>query len=123
MQNNIFAKSARKATTLSPLMENREKMPTEEIINKYPDGITVTCFDIIGTGENAYPVFIFEEEPDKFAFGGYVFKQIVDAWVNQFEGAIDDCANSLKASGGVKMIFKTSTTKNKRTVTTIEIPD
>lgn len=124
MQNNIFAQLARKTTTLSPIMEGRTKMETRDIIAKYPQGITVYAFDMINSSaEETYPVFLFKEEQDKFAFGGAVFKSIVESWIHQFDGSIDDCSSALGASGGVKMIFKTSVTKNGRSITTIEIPE
>lgn len=124
MQNNIFANIARQATTLSKIMDGRNKMEMREIISKYPQGITVYAFDMIKSGEqDSYPVFLFKEEPACFAFGGAVFKSIVESWIGQFDGSIEECSSALGASGGVKMIFHTSTTKNGRTITTVEIPD
>lgn len=123
MQNNIFASIAKQTTSLSKLMEGRDKIETREIIAKYPQGITVYAFDMLGKGDDAYPVFLFKEEPAKFAFGGAVFKSIVLAWLGQFDGSVEDCSASLGASGGVRMIFKTSVTKNGRSITTVEIPD
>lgn len=124
MQNNIFANIARKTTTISSLMEGRDKMETRDIIAKYPTGITVYAFDMIKSSEeDSYPVFLFKEEPNKFAFGGAVFKSIVESWLNQFDGSVEDCSAALGASGGVKMIFKSAVTKNGRSITTIVIPD
>lgn len=121
--NNLFANIARRATTLSPLMEGREKMETKDIIEQYPNGVTVTAFDMVGTGEDAYPVFNFAEEPQKFAFGGAVFKSIVLAWIENFEGSISDASSALSATGGVKMVFEHTTTKQGRSLTNVKIPD
>lgn len=124
--SNMFANLARKATTLSPLMENRAKMSVQQIIEQYPEGITVAEFDLITTTDNgepvSYPVMTFAEEPDKFAFGGLVMRKIVDSWVAAFDGDIEACSAALKANGGVKLRFAHDTTKDgKRNITTIEV--
>lgn len=121
--NNLFANIARRATTLSPLMEGRDKMETKDIIEQYPDGVTVTAFDMVGSGDEAYPVFVFAEEPTKFAFGGAVFKSIVLAWIENFEGSISDASAALTATGGVRMVFEHTTTKQGRSLTNVKIPD
>lgn len=124
--SNMFANLARKATTLSPLMNGKTKMSVAQIIEQYPDGITVAEFDVITTTENGepttYPVITFIEEPDKFAFGGLVMRKIVDSWVAAFDGDIEACSAALKANGGVKLRFAHDTTRDgKRNVTTIEV--
>lgn len=120
---NMFAEIAKKATTLSPLMEGRNKIEMREIIAKYPNGITVNAFDMLGTGDESYPVFTFTEEPKSFAFGGAVFKSIVLAWIANFDGSISDASDALTASGGVKMLFEHTTTKQGRSLTNVRIPE
>lgn len=120
---NIFQTIAIKATTLSSLMEGREKIETKTIIEKYPNGITVTEFDMIGSGDDAYPVFVFAEDNTVFAFGGAVFKSIVQAWISNFEGSVSDASAALKATGGVRMKFEHSVTKTGRSITTVRIPE
>lgn len=124
--NNIFANLARKATVLSPLMQGKTKMSVAEIIESYPNGITVNEFDIINNhdseGVSHYPVLAFNEEPERFAFGGIVMKQIVDSWVAAFDGDIAACSAALKANGGVVLKFSHGSTKDgKRNVTNIEV--
>jgi dihydroorotase len=104
-------------------MEGKDKMEMKEIIATYPDGITVNAFDMVGSGEDAYPVFTFQEEPTKFCFGGAVFKSIVQAWVSNFEGSVSDASAALAATGGVKMIFEHTVTKQGRSLTNVKIPD
>ena len=121
--SNRFTKIAEKATSLSPLMNGREKIDIDEIISYYPYGITITEFDIITTGVDTFPVFLFEEDNTKFGFGGIVLHQIIDSWVQEFEGDIEATSKALKADGGVKMKFKKSRTKTGNNVTLIEILD
>lgn len=123
---NLFAQVARETTSLSPLIENRTKISVSEIIDKYPDGITVTGFDLIDGTDNdgnpsTYPVLVFTEESDKFAFGGLVMKNVCHAWLAHFEGDIDTCNAALKANGGVKLKFSRDKTKKGREVTKVEV--
>jgi hypothetical protein len=121
--SNIFAQIARKATSLSPLMEGRTKISMREIIERYPDGVTVTAFDMLGSGADAYPVFIFAEDPTVFAFGGAVMGSIVGAWIQQFGGSVEDASDGLASAGGVRMVFEHSTTKTGRSLTSVRIPE
>lgn len=123
---NIFATLAKKATTLSPIMENRDKLATKDVIANYPDGITITEFDILTTtnanGEaQTYPVIAFNEDATKFIYGGKALMDIVTMWVANFEGDIEATSNALKASGGVKVRMYESTTKAGRNFTQIEV--
>lgn len=125
--SNMFASLARKATTLSPIIEGKEKISVGDIIEKYPDGITITNFDMVNgvdqnTGESSdYPVFTFKEDENKFGFGGHVLKKIIRVWLENFEGDIETCAKALQAAGGVKLKFSRSTTKAGRSVTVVDV--
>ena len=123
---NMFASIARKATTLSPIIEGKTKISVGDIIEDYPNGITVTAFDMVsGTDQNGnpdiYPVFVFSEDDTRFGFGGHVFKNICEAWIKNFEGDIETCSKALEANGGVKLKFGQARTKAGRNVTTIEV--
>lgn len=124
--SNMFANIARKATTISPLIEGKNKIAVSDIIANYPDGITVIAFDVIsGSDQNGnpttYPVVVFAEDDSKFAFGGTVLKNIINAWITNFDGDVSACSAALSASGGVKMRFAQGRTKSGRNVTTIDI--
>lgn len=124
--SNMFANLARKATTLSPIIENKTKIAVGDIISTYPDGITINNFDIVnGTDNNGqptnYPVFTFVEDDTRFGFGGTVLKNIVNSWIAAFDGDVESCTKALTANGGVKLKFAQSRTKAGRNVTTIEV--
>ena len=123
---NMFANLARKATTLSPIIEGKTKISVSDIIATYPDGITIDGFDMInGTDQNGeastYPVFTFIEDSARFGFGGAVLKNIVNSWLAAFDGDIESCTKALAANGGVKLKFAQGRTKSGRNVTTIEV--
>lgn len=124
----MFTDLAKKATTLSPIMEGRDKIAVADIIKYYPNGITINAIDMITTtdrfGEDStYPVFTFVEDNTKFGFGGVVFKGIVVAWLNACDGDIESCNEQLKMEpgGGVKCMFSHSVTKNGNNVVNVQI--
>lgn len=120
---NMFATVARKETSLSQLMDGRERISMDDIIRDYPQGVTVNAFDFIGSGDDAYPVFLFAENPQKFAFGGTVFAGVARAWGDMFDGDLERASQELKTAGGVKMVFAKSRTKNGNTCTTVTVLD
>lgn len=123
---NMFAELAKRATVLSPVMTDREKVSTEDIIKNYPNGITITEFDIVTTpdkdGNNmTYPVLAFKEDETKFLYGGKALMDIVAVWLSHFEGDIESTSSALKAAGGVKIQLEPARTKNGRNFTRVNI--
>lgn len=122
----MFAQLAKRATTLSPIMEGREKISTEDVIKSFPNGITITEFDVITTTDangvpNTYPVIAFAEDVNKFIYGGKALNDIVTTWLANFEGDVETTSNALKAAGGVKIKMVSDKTKQGRNFTRIEI--
>ena len=118
---NKFATVARKVTTLSPLMEGKEKIDNDDIIREYKEGITVTGFDFITTDGDTYPVLVFDEDSNKFFFGGAVMNNICQGWSAMFDGDIEKANDELSASGGVKIKFSKSKTKSGNTIILPEV--
>lgn len=117
-----FRDLARKATTLSELMENREKISTGELIKNFPDGITLNAVDIIKTADATYPVFTFLEDSNLFYCGGIVLSKIVDTWVKEYNGDLGILNNDLAESGGVKVkLTETKTRDGKNNITEVEV--
>ena len=117
-----FRDLARKATTLSELMANREKIQTNEVIKNFPDGITFNAVDLIHTSDTTYPVFTFLEDPNKFYCGGIVLSKIVDTWVKEYDGDLGMLNHDLAESGGVKVKLKESKTRDgKNNITEVEV--
>lgn len=121
--SNPFIGIARKATTLSPIMAGKEKIQMDELIDKYPEGVTVTGFDIINTNTDTFPVFVFKEDDSKFAFGGTILHNILDDFVAYYDGDIEKTSNELANSGGVKLKFYKSRTKTGNNVTLVDVID
>lgn len=116
-----FRDLARKATTLSELMANREKISTEYVIKNFPDGITINEVDVIKTSTATYPVFTFAEDKTMFYCGGIVLAKIVNAWLDEYNGNLGNLNHDLAESGGVKVKLTESKTKDNKNVTTVEV--
>lgn len=98
-----------KKTTLT---ENRTKIDMAEIIAKYPLGITVTEFEIVES-DTPYGIFLFEEEPDRFFFGGSGMTSIAYKW-KENDGSCELASAGIKADGGVRIKFIATKTKKGR---------
>lgn len=123
---NMFASLAKRATTLSPLMEGREKLSTDAVIKQYPNGITITEFDVITTPDkngnpSTYPVIAFAEDTQKFIYGGKALMDIVTMWLANFDGDVETTSKALKSAGGVKVKMTSDRTKQGNNFTRIDV--
>lgn len=124
-----FRKIALDATTMSELMNGRDKMDTEELIKKYPDGVTIDFIDNVnmsqedGEAENVW-IFVTEEQPDKFTFGGFVLAKIFNNILAEFEGdydaMIEEYNSSLKEDK-LRVKLERAKTKTKREITKVTV--
>lgn len=115
-----FKESATKATTLSDLMNGREKIETDALIKKFPDGFTVIGADMVNITDATYPVLIIKEDTNIFYTGGIVLKKIVEGWMTAFD-SIEAMNAELEAGGGVKMKLTEGKTKSNQNLTTVTI--
>ena len=121
---NKFAEIARKECILSAIMDGKAKISTEEVIKKYPNGITIIGFDVIsldnGEDNNMFPVIVFKENPAECFFGGTVLTKIVTEWV-EVCGDVESANNELAESGGVRIKMTAGKTKAGKNITKIDI--
>lgn len=121
--SNVFASIAHKATSLSELMEGREKRTVDEIMAAYPDGVTITGFDIVNSALDSYPVIIIAEDDGVYLNGGMILANICEEWAKAYEGDIETASKALKVAGGVKVKFSKSRTKAGNNITLVDILD
>lgn len=115
---NKFTQTAKEALGGSPIMNGRTKISTEDLINTYPQGISITGFDIIHKADGSqYPVFTFAEDATKFFNGGSLAQKIVDAWLRAGYGDIEGVNAELKQDPA-KFIVGKGKTKGNRDITT-----
>lgn len=124
-----FKKIALDATTMSELMNGRDKMDTEELIKKYPDGVTIDFIDNVdmsqedGEAENVW-IFVTGEQPNKFTFGGFVLAKIFNNILAEFEGDYTEMIetyNSALKEDKLRVKLERAKTKTKREITKVTV--
>ena len=123
-----FKKIALDATTMSELMSGRDKMDTEELIKKYPNGVTIDFIDNVNMqqedGEENVWIFVTEEQPDKFTFAGFVLTKIFNNILSEFEGDYDEMIetyNSALKEDKLRVKLERAKTKSKREITKVTV--
>lgn len=123
-----FKKIALDATTMSELMNGRDKMDTEELIKKYPNGVTIDFIDNVNMqqedGEENVWIFVTEEQPDKFTFAGFVLAKIFNNILDEFEGdyaEMIEMYNSALKEDKLRVKLERAKTKSKREITKVTV--
>lgn len=123
-----FKKIALDVTTMSELMSGRDKMDTEELIKKYPDGVTIDFIDNVNMQqedeeENVW-IFVTEEQPNKFTFAGFVLAKIFNNILAEFEGdyaEMIETYNSALKEDKLRVKLERAKTKSKREITKVTV--
>lgn len=126
MSKNKFVAIAKKETVLSEVMEDRTKLSVDEIIEKYPNGVTIIEFDIVTIedpkkGSSTFPVFAIKEDPETCFFGGAILSKIASEWANAYGGDIETASAELTKCGGVKIKMYAKKTKAGNNLTAVDI--
>lgn len=116
-----FRKTALESTLLSALQNDREKISTEGLIERFPDGITVNAFDFATVQDKTFAVVTFLEDDSMYYNGGTVLTKMCLAWAAGFAGDPEAASTALAKAGGVKLKFTEAKTKNGNNVTTITV--
>lgn len=118
-----FRNLAKRQTTLSAVMVDREKVKTEDLIVSYPDGLTIIAFDYVISkkSKGSYPVFNIAEDPTIFCNGGTVLDRIFKEFVDACDGDIEAASDELRRQGGLKVILGKGTTKSGDELITVEV--
>lgn len=123
-----FKKVALDATTMSELMNGRDKMDTEELIKKYPEGVTIDFIDNVNMqqedGEENVWIFVTEEQPDKFTFAGFVLAKIFNNILSEFEGdyaEMIETYNSALKEDKLRVKLERAKTRAKREITKVSV--
>lgn len=125
-----FKKAAQENTLLCRLMVGREKLDTDDIIDKE---LTIIGFDfapkfdregnaIVDENGQAdvFGVVIFNELPSSYYCVGTVFTKVCKAWAAPF-ATVEEASDALAVEGGVKVKFTASKTKKGNNLTAVEI--
>lgn len=125
-------KLAQEATTLAEIMEGRDKLDTEDIIAKFPKGISideaeyVTIQKTVGSGDDAktqtdeFWAFHFVESPNTFSFGGFILAKIFNSLLTACEGDFTQLKYELSANP-LKVRLHMGKTKSKQNIALVDI--
>lgn len=123
-----FKKIALDATTMSEIMNGRDKMDTEELIKKYPNGVTIDFIDNVNMqqedGEENVWIFVTEEQPNKFTFAGFVLAKIFNNILAEFEGdyaKMIETYNTALKEDKLRVKLERAKTKSKREITKVTV--
>lgn len=117
-----FRDVAKKAVKVSDLAEGKEKISTEEIIDKYPEKITINGFERCEMGNKVKFIYTLKEEPEKFAYAGLMLEKCFNSIISAYGGDYIRAQKefSLDKQGlPVKLEKKTTLDGNDITVVTI----
>lgn len=126
-----FKRVAQENTLLSAIMVGKEKLETDDILNKE---LTIIAFNFApkfdekgkpiidsSTGEvDTFGVVVFAEYPNNYYCVGAVFTKVCHAWAAGFD-SVQEASTALAAEGGVKVKFTASKTKKGNNLTAVEI--
>ncbi len=125
-----FKEVAKKvADNNSFIMAGREKLGLDELISRYPDGVTVIGADLLKGQHGEYAAGIYAEEEGFYFNGGKAFTDIVREWSAGYvaEGQtipdMERMTADLTECGGVKMKFEKTKTQSGNNFTKVEIID
>jgi hypothetical protein len=123
-----FKKVASDAVASSFVMSGRTEMKNDAVLSGFPNGVTITGFDIIpvqgADGKTSeMTVYTIAENEKVYCKGGSAHTKVFHAWLDAAgEGATAESVSAeLAAAGGVKVKAKKTPLKNGRTYTAIEV--
>lgn len=119
-----FRQSAIKAVTLAKIMEDREKVDTDELIENYPDGFVIDEIEYVTMqkGDKVDQFWAFHiRGTNTFAFAGFVLAKIFEGWLKEFEGDYEALYEAFNGSDGIVVRLSAGKTQAGRDVTLVEI--
>ena len=118
---NAFVQRAMETTTIHSIADGKNQLRTDEVINLYPNGVTITAFDVVKTEDKEFSILLFKENENAFFYGGTVLTNLCKAWL-QMTGL--NCAETsvmLADEGGVTVKLSKALGKNKMIYTKVDI--
>ena len=105
---------AKELTTVSDLVHNRTKIGTDELINNYPEGITINRVDSTIYDGRKGVVVTFAEDDTKFYNGGTALTKMFENIMVGTGKTIKEISQLLYEEGGLKIKFVPTFSKTGR---------
>lgn len=112
---------AKQAQQINPIMENRDKITLEDVMAKYPKGVTLRECAILhdSTNNSDYVACVVDEEPNSFFFGGIALLGLIESTLETYVNPEDFYAE-LKEEG-LPIMFSKKRSKNGRIYTAVTV--
>lgn len=112
---------AKKASGVSAITEGKTKLSTEEVIAKFPEGVTISAVDIFRDSEkdSFYAVCNIAEDSTVYFFAGQALTNMVMDFISECGNV--DAVNEQLAKEPVKIKMKKDKTKKGRDFTSFEV--
>lgn len=111
---------AKKTVGNGGLTGGLEKIKLDDVIKTYPEGVSITGTDLINFNGNSFPVFTFAEDETKYFSGGKALREMVEAWIEEYDGDLSAVNDDLRTEH-VKIRMRKVTTKGGKTFTAVAI--
>lgn len=116
---NNLKEIAKKTTAGNPIFDNREKMTTDEVIVKYPSGISITECALITSDKGEYAVIAFAENPNVFVTCGTILTHVVRSWIGAL-GSVEE-VNAVLLQYPVKIKLHKILNKKNQPLTVVDV--
>ena len=110
------------ASNQSVLTQNKVKVELDEVISHYPNGVTITDFEITKSNEfdTDFTIFNFRENTNAYAFGGTILTNIFKALI-EATGSQEQANQMLHLQPCVFKFAKQTSKDGTKTYYTVEI--
>lgn len=111
---------AKKMVGNGGLTSGLEKIKLDDVIKTYPNGVTITGAEMVSNNGSSFPVFTFAEDTSKYFSGGKALREMVEAWIEEYDGDLGSVNDELRRESVIIKMRKVNTKKGK-TYTTVTI--
>lgn len=115
VQGMSYAEVAKKLTKVSDLVIGRTKISSEDLMVKYPDGFTVTRFDITTFDDKPQAIVTIKEDDTVFYNCPSALTKMFTGMVSMIGTSVADISNDIFESGGIKIKLEKTFSKNGKT--------
>ena len=116
-----FTESAKTHLKRSRVIDGREKLDVDEVIKRYPDGVTIDEFDVLDGKDGKEYVVLHIKDTNNYFNGGSLALKVCKGWVEDFgDGNPIVASDELKNDGGAMFKIYHTMTKNGNRLTAFD---
>lgn len=118
-----FRKVAKRVTSLSDIMTNREKITNEDLIGAQEYAtVHITDMDRLSLEDNQHSwIYTTEEYPNYYAYAGTVLNKIFEEYLTYFPDDVDALRAEFNKAGGITVELSYGTTKKGNDIIKVKV--